>query len=467
MRIRYRIKQFKPILFVKFRVLNLFKIHKTKSTMASEDVSKGAILEKLIKDKLKMHEISDKIPAEDAIVLRREFIEEKTNTILKAMASYSFDIESVSSRNTENIIGAIHIPLGVAGPLKVVGEFAKGDYYIPLATTEGALVASVNRGSLAISNSGGVIVRIVSNKMTRAPLFKSGGIKHSLEIKKWVESHFGELKKIAESTTKFGELTGARTWIVGKNVYVRFEFDSKDAMGMNMITIASDAMAKAIEEKTKAKFVSISGNMCIDKKPSAMNLIEGRGKTVLAEAVISRKVVEDILKTTPEEIVDLNYRKNLVGSALAGSLGFNAHAANIIAATFIATGQDPAHVVDGSVSITTAEMEERVRRDGVPFSLRKSRTSDDEEKNLYISVYISSLNVGTVGGGTALATQKEALSIMGCAGATKVPGENSKKLAEIISSAILAGELSILAAQASGQMTKAHVKLGRGKITQT
>ncbi len=410
--------------------------------MAQEDVSKGAILEKLIKGKLKMHELSEKIPAEEAIVLRRKFIEEKTNTILKAMASYSFDIESVSSRNTENIIGAIHIPLGVAGPLKVVGEFAKGDYYIPLATTEGALVASVNRGSLAISNSGGATVRIVSNKMTRAPLFKSNGIKHSIEIKNWVETHLGELKKIAESTTKFGELLGARTWIAGKNVYVRFEFDSKDAMGMNMITIASDAMAKTIEEKTKAKYVSISGNMCIDKKPSAMQLIEGRGKTVLAEATISRKVVEEVLKTTPEEIVDLNYRKNLVGSALAGSLGFNAHAANIIAAIYIATGQDPAHVVDGSVSITTAEM---------------------DDNNLYISVYISSLNVGTVGGGTALATQKEALSIMGCAGATKVPGENSKKLAEIIAGAILAGELSILAAQVSGQMTSAHVKLGRGK----
>ncbi|MBU4246069.1 MAG: hydroxymethylglutaryl-CoA reductase (NADPH), partial [Nanoarchaeota archaeon] len=373
---------------------------------------------------------------------RREFIEEKTSTKLSAMASYSFDIESVSTRNTENIIGAIHIPVGVAGPLKVEGEFAKGEFYVPLATTEGALVASVNRGSLAISNSGGATVRIVSNKMTRAPLFKSNGIKHSIEIKTWVETHFNELKKIAESTTNFGELTGAKTWIAGKNVYVRFEFDSKDAMGMNMITIASDAMAKVIAEKTKAKFISISGNMCIDKKPSAMHLIEGRGKTVLAEATISRKVVEEVLKTTPEEIVDLNCRKNLVGSALAGSLGFNAHAANIIAASFIATGQDPAHVVDGSVSITTAEMEGR---------------------DLYISVYISSLNVGTVGGGTSLATQKEALSIMGCRGATKVPGENSKKLAEIIAGAILAGELSILAAQASGQMTKAHVKLGRGK----
>jgi hydroxymethylglutaryl-CoA reductase (NADPH) len=283
----------------------------------------SAILEKLIKGKLKMHELD--IPAKEAIEVRRKFVEEKTSTNLKAMSSYSFDIESVSTRNTENIIGAIQVPVGVAGPFKVEGEFAKGEFYIPLATTEGALVASVNRGSAAISNSGGATVRIVSNKMTRAPLFKSNGIKHSLEIKKWVETHFNELKKIAESTTNFGELTGARTWIVGKNVYVRFEFDSKDAMGMNMITIASDAMAKVIEEKTKAKFVSISGNMCIDKKPSAINLIEGRGKTVLAEATISRKIVEEVLKTTPEEIVDLNYRKNLVGSALAGSLGFNAH----------------------------------------------------------------------------------------------------------------------------------------------
>lgn len=389
-----------------------------------------------------MHELSEKLSAEEAIVVRRKFIEERTKTILEAMSAYSFDIESVSTKNTENIIGAAHVPVGVAGPLKVEGEFACGEFYVPLATTEGALVASVNRGSTAISKSGGATVRIVSNRMTRAPLFKSGGIKHSLEIKKWVESHFGDLKKIAESTTKFGELTGAKTWIAGKNVYVRFEFDTKDAMGMNMITIASEAMAKAIEEKTKAKYVSVSGNMCIDKKPSALNLIEGRGKTVVAEALISRKVVEEVLKTTPEEIVDLNCRKNLVGSALAGSLGFNAHFANIIAAIYLATGQDPAHIADGSMGITTAEIEER---------------------DLYISVYIPSLNVGTVGGGTALATQKEALSIMGCAGSTARPGENSKKLAEIISSTILAGELSILAAQASGQMTKAHMKLGRGK----
>jgi len=416
------------------------------------------VLKQLLSGKLKMHELD--IPAEEAIKVRREFIEKKTNASLKAMAVYSFDIESVSTRNTENIIGAIQVPVGVAGPLKAAGEFAKGEFYVPLATTEGALVASVNRGSSAISNSGGATVRIVSNKMTRAPLFKSNGIKHSLEIKEWVDSHFDELKKIAESTTKFGELTGARTWIAGKNVYIRFEFDSKDAMGMNMITIASDAMSKVIEEKTKAKFLSISGNMCIDKKPSAMNLIEGRGKTVLAEATIKRNIVEEVLKTTPEEIVDLNYRKNLVGSAMAGSLGFNAHAANIIAAIYIACGQDPAHVVDGSVSITTAELEGKDFEAGGP---QKLRASEAKRPDLYLSVYISSLNVGTVGGGTALATQKEALSIMGCAGAGTKPGENSKKFAEIIAAAVLAGELSILAAQAAGQMTRAHVKLGRGK----
>ncbi len=400
------------------------------------------ILKQLKSEKLKMHELDQNLPPSESVELRRKFIEEKTKAGLKSMSSFSFDINAVSSRNTENIIGAVHIPVGIAGPLKINGEFAKGEFYVPLATTEGALVASVNRGCSAISESGGATALILSNKMARAPVFKSIGIKHSMEISDWVKSHFNELKKVAASTTNFGELTGAKTWIVGKNVYVRFEFDTKDAMGMNMVTIASEEMAKLIEKETKAKYISVSGNMCIDKKPSALNLIEGRGKTVLAEAVIKRDVVQKVLKTTPEDIVELNYRKNLVGSALAGSLGHNAHFANIIAAAFIATGQDPAHIADGSVGITTAEVDRR---------------------NLYISVYIPSLNVGTVGGGTGLATQKDALSIMGCAGATSKPGENSKKLAEIIASAVLAGELSVLAAQASGQMTRAHIKLGRGK----
>ncbi|VVB61240.1 3-hydroxy-3-methylglutaryl-coenzyme A reductase [uncultured archaeon] len=400
------------------------------------------VLKQLLAGKLKMHELDEKVPPQESVELRRKFVEEKTKTELRSMSSFSFDISAVSSRNTENIIGAVHVPVGIAGPIKISGEFAKGEFYIPLATTEGALVASINRGCRAISESGGTTAVILSNKMARAPVFKSSGIKHSREISGWVKSHFDELKKVAASTTKFGELTGEKTWIVGKNVYVRFEFDTKDAMGMNMVTIASEEMAKLIEKETKAKCISVSGNMCIDKKPSALNLIEGRGKTVLAEAVIKRDTVQNVLKTTPEDIVELNYRKNLVGSALAGSLGFNAHFANIIAAAFIATGQDPAHIADGSVGITTAEL------DG---------------KNLYISVYIPSLNVGTVGGGTGLATQKEALSIMGCAGATSRPGENSKKFAEIIASAVLAGELSVLAAQASGQMTRAHIALGRGK----
>jgi len=225
-------------------------------------------------------------------------------------------------------------------------------------------------------------------------------------------------------------------------VYVRFEFDTKDAMGMNMVTIASDAMSKLIEAKTKAKCLSVSGNMCIDKKPSALSMIEGRGKSVVAEAVIKKDIVKSVLKTTPEDIVELNYRKNLMGSALAGSLGHNAQFANMVAAMYIATGQDPAHVVEGSLGITMAEQ---------------------DANGLYISVYMPAVNVGTVGGGTGLATQKEALSILGCAGSTATPGETAKKFAEIVAATVLSGELSVLAAQASGQMTRAHVKLGRGK----
>ena len=209
---------------------------------------------------------------------------------------------------------------------------------------------------------------------------------------------------------------------------------------MNMVTIATDRLADIIVDELDIRLVALSGNMCVDKKPAAINLIEGRGKNVVAETSIPRSIIHDVLKTTPEGMADVHYRKNMLGSAKAGSLGFNAHAANVIAATFIATGQDPAHVVDASTAITSIS----VRGD-----------------ELYASVSMPSLPVGTVGGGTSIKTQHECLSIMDVAGGGNPPGAHAKKFAEIICCAVLAGELSLIAAHAARHLARAHATLGR------
>ena len=401
------------------------------------------IIEKLEKGKLGLRSIDKHLSPKDATDVRRNFIAKKTGASLECLSNYSFDIDTAAKKNIENMVGATHVPLGVAGPLKIEGDFAKGDFYIPLATTEGALVASVARGCRAVTYSGGAKVFAENKGMTRAPVFKVSGIEEGRKLVQWVEKNFSRIKKVAESTTHFGELKKIHPWICGKNVYLRFVFDTKDAMGMNMAVVACDkVLTELIEKETKVKCIALSGNMCVDKKPSFMNYVNGRGKTVHAEAVLKRNIVEKILKAKPEEIVEVNYRKSMIGSAMAGSLGFNAHFANMVAALYIATGQDPAHVVGGSMGMTTAEM---------------------QGKDLYISVYMPNVNAGTVGGGTGLATQKEALEMLGVAGAGKPPGNNAMKLAEIVGATVLAGELSVLGALATGDLARAHVQLGRGK----
>ena len=398
------------------------------------------LLEKIKRGEISFHEIDKTLDANASIELRRTAVSELTGTQFSHISNYSIYVENVTRRNIENMIGIIQVPLGVAGPLCINGEYAKGEHYIPLATTEGALVASADRGSSVITASGGANVRIFKDEMTRAPVFKTKDIIGAKNLSDWVNTNFARLKQKAQETTRFGELLSINAFTAGRNVFLRFSYDTKDAMGMNMVTIATDAAVDLILSENDVELVALSSNMCSDKKPAAINSILGRGKTVSADVFIGKEIISEKLKTAPEKMADVNYRKNLLGSARAGSIGFNAHAANIAAAMFIACGQDAAHVVEASNAITTMEL------------------TDD---GLYCSVTLPSLNVGTVGGGTRIATQQECLNMLGVAGAGEPPGTNSKKLAEIIAAAVLAGEISLVGALAARHLARAHATLGR------
>ncbi|WP_123536592.1 hydroxymethylglutaryl-CoA reductase (NADPH) [Halosimplex salinum] len=388
---------------------------------------------------LRLYELDDHADAETAATARRIVVERDTGVDLSATGDYTFAAESAES-NIENLIGGAQLPVGVAGPVTVRGEAADGDFYLPIATTEGALVASVNRGCAAISDAGGATVRVTKRGMTRAPVFRVADVSEGAEVAEWVQDNEDRLAEAAEETTSHGRLQSVTPYVVGDAVYLRFSYDTGDANGMNMATIATRAAAEVVEEATPASLVALSGNLCVDKKPAAINAVEGRGHTVTADVTIPRETVEDRFGTTPEAIEEANTRKNLIGSAKAGSLGFNAQAANVVAGVFIATGQDEAHVVEGSNCITTAEA---------------------RDEGLYASVNLASLQVGTVGGGTDLATQSELLDVIGFAGGGDPVGSNADALAEVIAAGALAGELSLVSALASRHLASAHEEHGR------
>ena len=365
--------------------------------------------------------------------LRRKYLEEKLSIKLENISNFTFTEEQVLGRNIENLIGATQIPLGVAGPLKILKSPKSLNVFIPLATTEGALVASISRGCKAVTEAGGVTVEVENVGMSRGPVFKTDGIEHSLKVKAWINSHISLISQITQKTSSHLKLLKVETTSVGRNLYVRFSYDTGNAMGMNMATIATQEAVKLIEKETKAKCLALAGNYDLDKKPSWLNFIQGRGKKVWAEVTISKKIVAEVLKTTPQAIVEVVESKCHLGSIMAGSLGFNSHFANIAAAIFAATGQDLAHVVEASLGVTAAEVL--------------------ENGSLYFSIYLPSLQVGTVGGGTQLPTQQEALKIMG---ATDV-----LEYSQAVGATILAGELSLIASLAEGSLASAHQKLGR------
>ncbi len=408
------------------------------------------VVDKLVRGEIKMHEADKALGNSNAGALaRRLALERMYGVSLSSIGSTILDFEELVGRNIENPIGAVQVPVGVVGPLRVEGEYAHGEYYVPLATTEGALVASINRGAKAITLSGAAKARVVRDGMARAPLFWTPSIVDAVKFVEWVRDNIDGVRRAAESTTRHGKLVEVQPFIAGNLVWLRMVYSTGDAMGMNMATIASDAAARYILENYpgKASLVALSGNMCTDKKATAVNILLGRGKTVIAEALVKRDIVLKVLKASPEDIDYVAKAKNLLGSAYAGALGgFNAHVANIIAAIFIATGQDVAQVVESSMAFTWTE----IRGNG----------------DLYISVTLPSLEVGTVGGGTRLPTQREALELLGVAGGGDPPGVNARKFAEIIAATVLAGELNLLAALAANELAQAHKRLGRGGIKQ-
>jgi len=399
------------------------------------------LLRELVSGERRFHALPDDLSPAEAVTLRRRALEERLGVDLSKTGNYGLDAAAASDRHCENMIGATQIPVGIAGPLAVRGTHADGDFYVPLATTEGALIASINRGCSAIRMAGGAVVHVEDVGITRAPVFKTSGLRQTRELLDWVAANEDEIRKVAEATSRYLRLLDVRTYAIGTTVFLRFRFSSGDAMGMNMATIACDRVVHdLVEPATGVSCVALSGNYCVDKKPSAVNFQHGRGKRLQAEVVLEAEVLAR-LKTTAADLVEVQYRKNLIGSIAAGSTGYNAHFANVLAAFFMATGQDPAHVAEASMGVTCIE----------PLG-------DDA---VIVSVFLPDAPVAAIGGGTTLDTQREALAILGVAPDPERPGAAALRLAEILAATVLAGEISLMAAFTSKDLAGAHERLGR------
>ncbi|HSW98048.1 MAG TPA: hypothetical protein VLF89_09550, partial [Candidatus Saccharimonadales bacterium] len=284
---------------------------------------------------------------------KRTAVEANLKVKLPNIGMFSLDEQQASTKNCENMIGAIQVPIGIAGPLTIKRDNATESFFLPLATTEGALVASINRGCKAITQSGGVTVLSKRIGITRAPVFVVKNISEGQAFIAWVQENFTAIKTLAESTSSHLTLLEIKPWFMGKNVFLRFRFDTEDAMGMNMATIAVDKIVAFIEEQTTARCIALSGNICVDKKPNFLNFIEGRGISISADVVLSAEIVASVLKTTVSAICEVAQRKLVYGSMLSGSIGANAQIANVLAALFLATGQDLGHIAECAMGITT------------------------------------------------------------------------------------------------------------------
>ncbi|KAK2375662.1 3-hydroxy-3-methylglutaryl-coenzyme A reductase [Trifolium repens] len=378
-----------------------------------------------------------------AVKIRNKAVERVTGRSLEGLPMEGFDYDSILGQCCEMPIGFVQIPVGVAGPLLLDGK----EYTVPMATTEGCLVASTNRGCKAIYVSGGASAVVLRDGMTRAPVVRFHSAKRASQLKFFLEDpqNFDSLAHTFNKSSRFARLQSIKATMAGKNLYIRFTCSTGDAMGMNMVSKGVQNVLDFLQSDfPDMDVIGISGNFCSDKKAAAVNWIEGRGKSVVCEAIIKEEVVKKVLKTSVESLVELNMLKNLTGSAMAGALGgFNAHASNIVSAIYLATGQDPAQNVESSHCMTMME-------------------AVNDGKNLHISVTMPSIEVGTAGGGTQLASQSACLNLLGVKGASKeTPGANSRQLATIVAASVLAGELSLMSAIAAGQLVKSHMKYNR------
>lgn len=385
---------------------------------------------------------------ERGVSIRRQMLSQKLPepSSLQYLPYRNYNYSLVMGACCENVIGYMPIPVGVAGPLFLDGK----EFQVPMATTEGCLVASTNRGCRAICLGGGASSRVLADGMTRGPVVRLPRACDSAEVKAWLETPegFAVIKEAFDSTSRFARLQKLQMSVAGRNLYIRFQSRSGDAMGMNMISKGTEkALLKLNEYFPEMQVLAVSGNYCTDKKPAAINWIEGRGKSVVCEAIIPAKIVREVLKTTTEALVEVNINKNLVGSAMAGSIGgYNAHAANIVTAIYIACGQDAAQNVGSSNCITLME------------------ATGPRNEDLYISCTMPSIEIGTVGGGTNLLPQQACLQMLGVQGACQDnPGENARQLARIVCGTVMAGELSLMAALAAGHLVKSHMIHNRSK----
>lgn len=375
----------------------------------------------------------------DMAAQRRAFVQAQSGAVLDHVGQYSFD-PAILPGNIEHFTGVAQVPIGFAGPLRVNGEHAQGDFYVPLATTEGTLVASYNRGMRALRASGGIMTTVCSDAMQRAPVFVFDNARDARDFGNWVkkEEVFAEMKRLAECTTSVGKLKSVEHYIANKFLYLRFNYYTGDAAGQNMVGKATFLVCEWIkQEYPKIRHYYLESNFATDKKSSQINVIRTRGKRVTAEAVVPRSVLESLMHTSTEPLHRHHQIAN-VGGFISHVNNNGCHSANGITAVFIATGQDVANVAESSAAILYAE-----------------KTPEDD---LYLSITIPSLIVGTYGGGTGLPTQRECLESLGCYGQGKV-----LKFAEIVAATVLAGELSLASAISSLEWVSSHDQYGRNR----
>jgi len=374
--------------------------------------------------------------SDEAVAARRKWVEEKTGATLVHVGSYSLSSEQMRG-NIENPIGTIQMPVGVAGPLLIHGSYAQGTFYVPLATTEGALIRSYERGMVALTRSGGVTARLYLDENRVSPVFLLADVAAAHNFAAQLNQRFSIIKREAESTTRHGKLLRLECHPVGREVIVNFCYFTADAHGMNMIVKATEQACRWIMLNSAATDFCLFSGHSSEKRGSGALFAGGKGKKVVAGARIPSSLLRQYLHITPAQLVDL-WRQTVIGHLHANTIGYNGHYANGLTALFIACGQDVANVVNSAIGITNFELL--------------------ENQDVYVSVTLPSLTVATVGGGTALGTSLECLQMLGVVGKAGAP-----KLAEIAAATLLSGEISMAAAIASGEFVNAHESYGRNR----